>query len=147
MMRSSNRKTQFVLLFVFGALLFARPESARAQCGTTPATGAITWTTNWCDEFNGATNSPISSTNWTCDTGGGGWGNNELEVYCATTSNTSPCNSSMPNAYIDGSGHLAIKVYAVGTTYTSARLKTQGRRGASLTFDCPDCSPVSRHLP
>jgi beta-glucanase (GH16 family) len=126
MMRSSNRKTQFVLLFVFGALLFARPESARAQCGTTPATGAITWTTNWCDEFNGAANSPISSTNWTYDTGGGGWGNNELEVYCAPTSNTSPCNSSMPNAYIDGSGHLAIKVYAVGTTYTSARLKTQG---------------------
>jgi beta-glucanase (GH16 family) len=126
MMRSSNRKTQFVLLFVFGALLFARPESAGAQCGTTPATGVITWTTNWCDEFNGATNSPISSTNWTYDTGGGGWGNNELEVYCAPTSNTLPCNSSMPNAFIDGSGHLAIKVYAVGTTYTSARLKTQG---------------------
>src|SRR5579859_2619146 len=126
MMRSSNRKTQFVLLFVFGALLFARPESARAQCGTTPATGSITWTTNWCDEFNGVANSAISSANWTYDTGSGGWGNNELETYCAPTSNTSPCSSTTPNAYIDGSGHLAIQVRLNGTTYTSARLKTQG---------------------
>lgn len=100
--------------------------SAHAQCGTTPATGSITWTTNWCDEFNGAANSAISSANWTYDTGGGGFGNNELETYCAPTSNTSPCSSSSPNAYIDGSGHLAIQVRLVGSTYTSARLKTQG---------------------
>ena len=102
------------------------PQVAKAQCGTTPQTGNIAWTTTWCDEFNGAANSPISSTNWTYDTGAGGWGNNELETYCAPSSNTSPCNSSTPNAYIDGSGHLAIKVYSVGSTWTSARLKTQG---------------------
>src|ERR1700747_3817737 len=97
-----------------------------AQCGTTPQTGNITWTTAWCDEFNGAANSAISAANWTYDTGAGGFGNNELETYCAPTSNTSPCSSSSPNAYIDGSGHLAIQVRLVGTTYTSARLKTQG---------------------
>lgn len=108
------------------ALLFAAPRAAHAQCGTTAATGAITWNTNWCDEFNGAANSAISSTNWTYDTGAGGWGNNELETYCAPTSNTSPCSTSTPNAYIDGSGHLAIKVYSVGSAYTSARLKSQG---------------------
>jgi beta-glucanase (GH16 family) len=117
---------KFVLLAVITILFSALPKSAAAQCGTTPATGSITWTTNWCDEFNGAANSPISSTNWTYDTGGGGWGNNELETYCAPTSNTSPCSSSSPNAYIDGSGHLAIQVRLVGSTYTSARLKTQG---------------------
>lgn len=115
------------IAFVFVTILFsALPRPATAQCGTTPATGAITWTTNWCDEFNGAANSPISSANWKYDTGGGGWGNNELEVYCAPSSNTSPCSSSLPNAYIDGSGHLAIQVRLVGSTYTSARLKTQG---------------------
>jgi len=118
--------TRITLLFVLTVLVSALPKSAAAQCGTAPPTGAITWTTNWCDEFNGAANSPISSTNWTYDTGGGGWGNNELETYCAPTSNTSPCSSSSPNAYIDGSGHLAIQVRLNGTTYTSARLKTQG---------------------
>ncbi|HWG20937.1 MAG TPA: glycoside hydrolase family 16 protein [Terracidiphilus sp.] len=117
---------KLALLCLSAALLFAAPKSAQAQCGTTPATGAINWTTNWCDEFNGAANSAISSANWTYDTGAGGWGNNELETYCAPTSNTSPCSSSTPNAYIDGSGHLAIKVYSVGSAYTSARLKTQG---------------------
>ena len=126
MIGSMNRVTKIVLLSVSGVLFLATPRSASAQCGTTPPTGSITWTANWCDEFNGAANSAISSANWTYDTGGGGWGNNELETYCAPTSNTSPCSSSTPNAYIDGSGHLAIKVYLAGTTYTSARLKTQG---------------------
>lgn len=109
-----------------GFLFTLVPNQARAQCGTTPPTGAITWTTNWCDEFNGAANSTIDSTKWTFDTGAGGWGNNELETYCAPSSNTSPCQSSSPNAFIDGSGHLAVQVRLNGSTYTSARLKTQG---------------------
>jgi beta-glucanase (GH16 family) len=124
--RHVNPTTRITLLSVLSVLLFALPKSAAAQCGTTPATGSVTWTTNWCDEFNGAANSAISSANWTYDTGGGGWGNNELETYCAPTSNTAPCSTSSPNEFIDGSGHLAIQVRAVGTTYTSARLKTQG---------------------
>ena len=123
MIRHMNRIT---LLSVLTVLLSALPQLATAQCGSTPATGAVTWTTNWCDEFNGTANSAIDPTKWTYDTGGGGWGNNELETYCAPASNTSPCSSSSPNAYIDGSGHLAIQVRLVGTTYTSARLKTQG---------------------
>src|SRR5207244_9753586 len=94
-----QRVVNVALLSGISILLFAFPKSASAQCGTTPATGAITWITNWCNEFNGAASSPISSANWTYDTGGGGWGNNELEVYCAPTSNTSPCSSSSPNAY------------------------------------------------
>lgn len=116
----------FVLFSALIVLLLAAPRSAHAQCGTTGATGAVTWSTQWCDEFNGAANSTISAANWTYDTGAGGWGNNELETYCSPSSSTSPCNPSTPNAYIDGSGHLAIKVYSVGTAYTSARLKTQG---------------------
>lgn len=115
-----------IALVCASAFLFATPQFANAQCGSAPQTGNITWTTAWCDEFSGAANSPISSANWTYDTGAGGWGNNELETYCAPTSNTSPCSTSTPNAYIDGAGHLAIKVYSVGTAYTSARLKTQG---------------------
>ncbi len=114
------------VLFGLAVVVFAGPRSASAQCGTTPATGSVTWTTNWCDEFAGAANSAIDSTKWAYDTGAGGWGNNELETYCAPTSNTSPCTTSSPNEFIDGSGHLAIQVRSVGNTWTSARLKTQG---------------------
>jgi beta-glucanase (GH16 family) len=126
MMRNILAIFKIGILFGSGLLLFAMPRSASAQCGTTPITGSVTWTTNWCDEFAGAANSAINSKNWTYDTGAGGWGNNELETYCAPTSNTSPCSTSSPNEYIDGSGHLAIQVRSVGNTWTSARLKTQG---------------------
>ena len=122
--RFQNRFGLFLFCSIFFLVLASKPASA--QCGTTAATGAVTWTTQWCDEFNGAANSAISAANWTYDTGGGGWGNNELETYCAPTTTTSPCNPSTPNAYIDGSGHLAIKVYSVGSNYTSARLKSAG---------------------
>src|SRR6266700_649487 len=126
MNRHIHAIARVTLVSALGILCFALPKSAFAQCGTTPATGSVTWTTNWCDEFNGAASSAIDPTKWTYDTGAGGWGNNELETYCAPTSNTAPCSTSLPNAYIDGSGHLAIQVRLVGSTYTSARLKTQG---------------------
>jgi beta-glucanase (GH16 family) len=122
----ATKTLTFALLIAINVLISSLPKSAGAQCGTTAATGSITWSTNWCDEFSGAANSPISSANWTYDTGGGGWRNNELEIYCAPRSNTSPCSSISPNTYIDGSGHLAIQVRLVGSTYTSARLKSQG---------------------
>jgi beta-glucanase (GH16 family) len=125
-MKLNHLLTRFALCFLVATVFWALPQRAYSQCGTTAATGSISWNTSWCDEFNGAANTAISSANWTYDTGAGGWGNNELETYCAPTSNTSPCSTSTPNAYIDGSGHLAIKVYSVGTAYTSARLKTQG---------------------
>ena len=125
------------LLAAFAFLVLAPSKSASAQCGTTPATGAITWTTNWCDEFNGALNSPIDSTKWTFDTGSSGFGNNELEDYCAPGDNTAPCSTANPNAFIDGNGHLAIQVRGpVGSdctpagTCTSARMNTSGGRGS-----------------
>src|SRR5258708_24784164 len=114
---------RITLLSILSILCFALP--ADAQCGTTPATGSVTWTTNWCDEFNGAANNGIDPSKRTYDAGAGGWGNNELETYWAPTSNTSPCSTSSPNEFIDGSGHLAIQVRTVGSTWTSARLKTQ----------------------
>jgi beta-glucanase (GH16 family) len=113
-------------LFLIAAFVVLETSLGRAQCGTTGATGSVTWTTQWCDEFNGALNSPIDSTKWAYDIGNSGFGNNELETYCDPSSNTAPCSSTNPNAYIDGRGHLAIRVRSVGTTWTSARLKTQG---------------------
>jgi beta-glucanase (GH16 family) len=113
-------------LFLIAAFVVLGTSLGRAQCGTTGATGSVTWTTQWCDEFNGSLNSPIDSTKWAYDTGNSGFGNNELETYCDPSSNSEPCSSSSPNAYIDGSGHLAIRVRSAGIAWTSARLKTQG---------------------
>lgn len=125
----------FVFAFALTVLFCALPNRVSAQCSgvATSTTGAITWTAIWCDEFNGALKSQIDPTKWTFDTGASGFGNNELETYCAPTDNTLPCNSTTPNALIDGSGHLAIQVHGPGGsdcstvgTCTSARLKTAG---------------------
>jgi len=47
-------------------------------------------------------------TNWKYEVGGGGWGNAELEVYCAAGSNAAPCSNAMPNVFMDGNGNLVI---------------------------------------
>jgi len=73
----------------------------------------------WSDEFNGTS---IDQNNWTFETGtgSGGWGNNELQYY----------TSRSENARIE-SGNLVIEARKEsygGMNYTSARLKTQGKR-------------------
>ena len=85
---------------------------------------AQVYNTTWSDEFNGSYGSP-NTTNWFMETGNNnGWGNNELEYYCPYGNNTYPCSSSNPNAYQDGNGHLVISAFPVGSTYTSARLRS-----------------------
>lgn len=85
----------------------------------------------WQDEFDGVLNSPIDPAKWTYDTGNLGV-NQELEFYCNPTSDTPPCSSATPNAYVDGTGHLVIQHRAIAMgnniTWTSARLKTQGMK-------------------
>lgn len=78
------------------------------------------------DEFNKKANSPIDTAKWTVETGGWGWGNQELQYYA----------NSAENAYHDGKGSLIIKAAKLPTTstldcwygkcqYTSARLVTK----------------------
>ncbi len=81
--------------------------------GIPTAHGAYTLV--WSDEFDG---SAVNTANWTFETGGGGWGNNELQYYRAE------------NATVSG-GVLTItakKENYGGYAYTSARLKTQNKR-------------------
>ncbi|MFT3934504.1 MAG: glycoside hydrolase family 16 protein [Chitinophagaceae bacterium] len=71
----------------------------------------------WSDEFN-YTGLP-DSTKWGYQTGGGGWGNDELEFYT---------NKHIGNASV-GNGVLSIKVAKEnyqGAKYTSARLVSNG---------------------
>lgn len=68
----------------------------------------------WADEFSGTS---INTQNWGYDIGGGGWGNNELQVY----------TSLSENSFVqDGKLHIvATKAY---NTYRSARLLSKDKK-------------------
>jgi beta-glucanase (GH16 family) len=83
----------------------------------------------WSDEFSNSTsaNAAPNSQFWTYDTGNSGFGNQELENYCAWGSNTTPCSTANPNVYVGTDGYLHIDARQPSAgVYTSARLKTQG---------------------
>ena len=95
-----------------------RPPSATPS----PASG---FSLAWSDEFEGPSGVLLDATKWTLETGGGGWGNQELETYTDRASNAS----------LNGEGALAIRALretftgadGISREYTSARLKTQGK--------------------
>ena len=59
----------------------------------------------------------LNQDDWNYELGGGGWGNNELEVY----------TNKAENVYIDN-GKLVIKAIDNSGSYTSGRLTTQGKQ-------------------
>jgi beta-glucanase (GH16 family) len=90
----------------------------------------VSGTLVWSDEFSnsGTSNVLPNSKIWAYDTGYQCCGNNEQENYCAAGSSTAPCDPNNPNAYLDTTGILHITARnPSGTTYTSARLKTEGK--------------------
>lgn len=92
-----------------------------------PVSSAQVWKLKWSDEFNGPAGAPPDPESWTFDTGGGGWGNKELETYCAPYSKAAPCDPSQPNLYQDGNGNLVIRAVNTNGTWTSGRMKTSGK--------------------
>ena len=87
----------------------------------------------WSDEFSNSSSTPAQPNPavWTYDTGNSGFGNSELENYCAWGSYTSPCSTANPSEYVaaypgtDGYLHIVAQQPSA-KVYTSARLKTQG---------------------
>ena len=122
------------VLFIMAAL--AGMALLLASCGggssappapttsTTSSNSNPTWTLVWSDEFNGADGSSPDPSKWGFDTGGNGWGNNELETY----------TSRPENAEVQG-GNLVItarqETYTgsdgITRNYTSARMLTAGK--------------------
>lgn len=110
------------------ALAQAPGQSASAVAAQSLAVSVAPGALVWSDEFANPGTSPIAPDPavWTYDTGNGGFGNAELETYCAYGSNAAPCQSSAANAYVANDGlHIVARNPAAGV-YTSARLKTQG---------------------
>jgi beta-glucanase (GH16 family) len=107
-----------------------------ANGGTPSKVNSRTFTPNiasgtlvWSEEFSNPTgaNAAPNPDIWTYDTGNSGFGNHELENYCAWGSNTAPCLTATPSAYVGTDGYLHIEVQQPQPgVYTSARLKTQG---------------------
>lgn len=109
---------------------------AQAPGDTTSSVASRSFTPNipsgtlvWSDEFSNSSgvNAQPNPSFWIFDTGNNGFGNSELENYCAWGSNASPCSAASPNAYVgtDSSLHIVAQQPSAGV-YTSARLKTQG---------------------
>jgi beta-glucanase (GH16 family) len=83
----------------------------------------------WSDEFANSTGASAQPDPkfWTYDTGNSGFGNHELETYCAWGSSASPCSTANPSAFVGTDGYLHIEAQQPSAgVYTSARLKTQG---------------------
>jgi beta-glucanase (GH16 family) len=79
------------------------------------------WKLVWSDEFSG---SEINSANWTLQTGGGGWGNQEIQYYTDRTTGENR------NAYVEnGMLHIVARHEQYGNrNYTSARMYTKDKR-------------------
>lgn len=116
-----NDKTKNSAVAIFGLMvLFCYSTFAQAQ--------VVYRKLAFKDEFNKSANTPVDSSKWTAEIGGGGWGNQELEYY----------TNSIENAYHDGNGSLVIKAIKLTQPsnltcwygpcqYTSARLITKGK--------------------
>ncbi|HZQ93828.1 MAG TPA: glycoside hydrolase family 16 protein [Candidatus Sulfotelmatobacter sp.] len=115
MKANCSRLKWYGLLLMFSACAAAQSNMHSGRPG---------WTLAWSDEFNGPDGSAVDSSKWVAESGGNGWGNQELEYYTTRAENA-----------VQQQGNLVVKVLqekftgsdGVTRDYTSARLKTQGK--------------------
>ncbi|MCR5430491.1 MAG: family 16 glycosylhydrolase [Eubacterium sp.] len=102
------------------------------------AVSVRTWKQIWSDEFNG---NKVDDSKWQYDTGGGGWGNRELQIYRPENNivkdgkllikteflydpDAEKCVDKIVEKYIDEHGKEQKKEY---DTYFSGRMNTKGK--------------------
>ncbi len=98
-------------------------NAAPAAPDTYPYNG--TWTLVWSDDFAGANGSLPAPANWVFETGGGGWGNNELETYTNRPQNAQQQDG---NLVITAAQETYTGTDGISRNYTSARRKRGSRR-------------------
>ena len=115
-----NKNYGTVVGIMFCVTVLAAPIMAGTEpAGPATAPVAGDWKLAWSDEFNQPDGSAPDSTKWGFDTGGNGWGNNELEYYTSRTNNV---------RIEDGSLVIeARKENYEGRNITSARLLTKDK--------------------
>lgn len=130
----SHRKT--LLQFAAGVVALAAVFVAgfflgrRGEVNPPPANHSFDWGQPlWSDDFDGAAGQLPDPAKWTYQSGNqGGWGNHEIEIYCAPHGqDPQDCDPRQPNAFLDGEGHLVLRARrnAQGK-WTSARMTTSG---------------------
>ena len=111
------------------AMAVASGKPASAIQASSFAASIPSGTLVWADEFDNKTGAaaPPDPQTWGYDVGNSGFGNHELEYYCASGATTNGCDAANPNAYVglDGLLHVVARQPSTGV-YTSARLKSQG---------------------
>ena len=108
-------RMQITFLSLLVALLVTFPSAVNAQVDKGQ------WSLVWSDEFNGDGPS-VDASKWVIETGGGGFGNNELEYYTARPQNVQVRHG---NLVIQALKEKYTGPDGVTRDYTSARLKTQ----------------------
>jgi beta-glucanase (GH16 family) len=103
------------------------PATQATEIDTSIGWDTREWELLWADEFEGAAETPVNTEYWTAETGGSGWGNNELEYYTDRVENLS----------LDGNGNLAIvarqenpnnyRCHYGKCSHTSARIITKDK--------------------
>ena len=99
--------------------------STAVFCGGSPQAPAppADYVVVWSDEFSGANGSLPDSSKWIMETGGGGWGNHELETY---TNRAQNAHVQKGNLIITASKETYKGADGIRRPYTSTRLKTLG---------------------
>jgi beta-glucanase (GH16 family) len=115
----STRPQRIVLLC---ALFAGHTVTCLSQNATTPTSNG--WTLAWSDEFDGPNGSGVDGKKWVLETGGGGWGNQELEYYTDRRENASLHDGNLD---IEALAEKYTGPDGIIRNYTSARLKTLGR--------------------
>ena len=111
----------FLLILVCPINVWQRPASAGVSSSSGPNRN---WVLTWSDEFIGPNGSPPDSTKWVVESGGNGWGNEEMESYTPRAENLRLENG---NLVIEAMREEFMGSDGVKRHYTSARLKTQGK--------------------
>ncbi len=121
-----NRVANYFAIVPFVGTLLLTSCGHNVNTSTTPPPSQAQsgWTLVWSDEFNAADGSAPDPSKWTFETGGNGFGNQELEYY-----------TSRPQNAVIQNGNLVITALKENYTgpdgvtrgYTSARLNTSNK--------------------
>jgi len=109
---------------LFGLLIgFAILLSCGGSAQTPPPPPPPGFVLTWSDEFGGTNGSLPDSSKWVMETGGNGWGNNELETYTNRAVNAQQQDG---NLVITAAKETYTGPDGITRVYTSARIKTKG---------------------
>jgi beta-glucanase (GH16 family) len=116
-------RLRIILAFILFFLTTSCGGSAQSSAPPPPPPSS-SYVLSWSDDFSGANGSSPDSSKWVMETGGGGWGNNELETYTSRPENAKIQDG---NLVITAIQENFTGTDGISRPYTSARMKTAGK--------------------